>query len=196
MIVLWILVRHHQGTSAITASAPLEKISNQGGIEATQQPPTATPHVPLKSFQSAGLTPPAAAARIPVNGNITNIGRISRPPRSPTSNNKKSAKDYLADISWQEFVSLPEEPFSVPREAYTAGSNKLNICPPEVFKKLSEALSPEDLQWCKWALSDSGGRVKVGKSYGTLNSKQRDKYEQLNCNVVDKGQNPSCEDAW
>ena len=37
--------------------------------------------------------------------------------------------------------------------------------------------------------------LKVGKSYGTLGSKDREKYENKNCNAVAKGVNPSCDDV-
>ncbi len=36
---------------------------------------------------------------------------------------------------------------------------------------------------------------KVGKSYGNLGSKDREKYENKNCNAVAKGVNPSCDDV-
>ncbi len=37
--------------------------------------------------------------------------------------------------------------------------------------------------------------TKVGKSYGKLDGKEREKYEQLNCNSVAKSMNPSCDDV-
>jgi len=37
--------------------------------------------------------------------------------------------------------------------------------------------------------------LKVGKSYGTLGGKDREKYENKNCNAVAKGVNPSCDDV-
>ena len=37
--------------------------------------------------------------------------------------------------------------------------------------------------------------LQVGKSYGKLNAKERDQYEQWNCNSVAEGRNPSCDDV-
>ena len=37
--------------------------------------------------------------------------------------------------------------------------------------------------------------LQVGKSYGNLGSKDREKYEIKNCNAVAKGVNPSCDDV-
>ena len=87
------------------------------------------------------------------------------------------------------------DPYSSPLQLPHNLAESLKICPAEVVDKLYQRMSDEDLQWCKWALSPSGGKVKVGKSYGTLNGPDRDRYEQLNCNAVDKGENPSCDDV-
>lgn len=35
----------------------------------------------------------------------------------------------------------------------------------------------------------------VGKSYGKLNTNDKRKFEDLNCNNVDSGKNPSCDDV-
>lgn len=106
-------------------------------------------------------------------------------------------EDYKQRMSWQDFAQRPIEPYSTTRmEISEETKNGLLVCPQEVVDRLTKRLSDEDFKWCQWALSDQGGRVKVGKSYGTLNGPQRDKYEQLNCNAVAQGQNPACDDSW
>ena len=55
-------------------------------------------------------------------------------------------------------------------------------------------LSTEDYEWCKWTFEKGG--VIVGKSYGNLQSNDRNKYERLNCNAVSFGTNPSCEHSF
>ena len=83
-------------------------------------------------------------------------------------------------ISWQEFLNLPRY------EANTISSSKtvqvaplnrrfqpVSFCPPEVETALKlPRLTPKQQKWCQWALSSSGGRVVVGKSWGTLKTKQ------------------------
>eukprot|EP01038_Epipyxis_sp_PR26KG_P010548 gene10548-14170_t len=99
-------------------------------------------------------------------------------------------------LSWDEFISIPTKPAT--KQSFQLPSNlKLIYCSQELVDKVTKpALSNDNFKWCKWTLSDTGGKVKVGKSYGTLNGPDRDKYEQLNCNSVAQGKNPSCDDAW
>jgi hypothetical protein len=67
-----------------------------------------------------------------------------------------------------------------------------------VVEALSKpALTQADVDWCKWAISSSGGRVVVGKSWGNLaKADERARFDSLNCNAVGGGNNPSCDDAW
>ena len=59
----------------------------------------------------------------------------------------------------------------------------------------SPQLSKEDYEWCQWTFT--GGGVIVGKSYGTLQANDRNKYERLNCNAVKTiGINPNCEHSF
>lgn len=105
----------------------------------------------------------------------------------------KTASD--SGVSWSDFLEQPSEPLTG-SNAFPTNIKGLLTCPAEMVNRLAQRLPEKDLKWCQWALSDTGGRVKVGKSYGSLNSPDRNKYEQLNCNAVAKGKNPSCDDAW
>lgn len=84
--------------------------------------------------------------------------------------------------SLRKGAAFPDDPNSV-------------VCGADVEARLNQRLSEEELTWCQWALSPSGGQVKVGKSYGLLKGKDREKFEKFNCNNVAKGQNPSCDDV-
>lgn len=76
--------------------------------------------------------------------------------------------------------------------------NGLRVCEVSVDERLSQpVLQADDLKWCRDALDPKKGKVVVGQSWGNLKSRpQRDKFEALNCNSVNSGKNPSCNDAW
>jgi len=106
----------------------------------------------------------------------------------------RSISDYAKSVSWKDFVYMPNHELTK-SNPWTISKDQFHICSKEVEDKLKAKLEGKDLQWCEWALSPSGGKVKVGSSYGTLNSQEREKYEQLNCNSVAQGSNPSCDDV-
>lgn len=121
-------------------------------------------------------------------------------------------------MKWLDFVGMD---FERPRKSLKSLQYKdvagmpLSICSSQVVEALTKpALSDPDFKWCQWALSKDGGNVEVrssqscrsegkmtsclrqvGKSYGSLNGPDRDKYEQLSCNTVAQGKNPSCDDV-
>lgn len=107
-------------------------------------------------------------------------------------------------MSWFDFVKLPwnKHQNSVPINVVSATwpSLQANLCPNAIVEKLQKKrLSQDDISWCKWATSSSGGEaVVVGKSWGKLRlSTDRKKFDALNCNaVITSGINPSCDDAW
>jgi hypothetical protein len=110
---------------------------------------------------------------------------------------KKTENDYKApnEVPWTTFAEM--DMYRLQRGSKFSKDPNTIVCPQEVEDKLTQRLPEKDFQWCQWALNDThGGKVKVGKSYGTLKGPQREKYEKLNCNTVSKGQNPSCDDAW
>lgn len=101
-------------------------------------------------------------------------------------------------ISWKEFVK--SAPLILPRQEADrmikqwGHFDDLNYCPKKIVDVLRKpGLSNIEYEWCKWTLNPDGGKVKVGTSYGKLNSPERDKYEQLGCNSVANGNNPSCD---
>jgi hypothetical protein len=71
-------------------------------------------------------------------------------------------------VSWNEFVKYPLEPFYDSSEQDVQGlsrlkSLKLHECDMDMVQSLAKpGLSKSDYEWCKWALSNDGGRVKVG----------------------------------
>ena len=102
-------------------------------------------------------------------------------------------------MSWEEFVHLPyNEHFEKPTQRTKIVQRDLITCPASVVDALAKPRLPEeDLTWCKWAISPNGGKVIVGKSWGNLKTKeQKEKFDALNCNSVNEGKNPSCDDSW
>jgi len=101
-------------------------------------------------------------------------------------------------FSWKEFVKLAPSELSH-QEADKMKKQwdhfeSLNYCSSQIVDALIKpGLSEIEFDWCKWTLSPDGGQVKVGTSYGKLNGPERDKYEQLGCNSVANGNNPSCD---
>jgi hypothetical protein len=100
-------------------------------------------------------------------------------------------------MSWGDFVSLPFTQVNKANLVFNQpDTSSLFICPDDIVKTLKrQKLSLEDIEWCKWALSPTGGKVQVGKSYGTLNKGERTKYDNFNCDEVLAGKNPSCDDV-
>jgi hypothetical protein len=103
-------------------------------------------------------------------------------------------------ISWKDFVNLNynEHFYDSKPNKVKLTSKPINICPNEIVHALAKPrLSDEEFKWCRWALSPSGGKVVVGKSWGDLKSKEsKEKFDALNCNSVNEGKNPSCDDSW
>ena len=100
------------------------------------------------------------------------------PPRSRTS--------------WSAFVRLT--PRTAERREFSVKPTDY-VCSAEVVHNVTRPmLSHEEFGFCTWALTNGG--VKVGISYGLLNSEERNKYEAYYCNSVNNGRNPSCDDAF
>jgi len=121
-----------------------------------------------------------------------------KPKPYPVARKAMSAADYKVaraeGMPWTAFAqqSMP----SLRKGAAFPDDPNSIVCGADVEARLNQRLSEEELTWCQWALSPSGGQVKVGKSYGLLKGKDREKFEKFNCNNVAKGQNPSCDDGW
>jgi hypothetical protein len=83
--------------------------------------------------------------------------------RLPNSPKPLTPSDYKAanpqGIPWEEFSNLKPKPLTT-RTKFPADPTTLR-CSKEVEDKINQKLSEEDFAWCKWALSDTGGRVKV-----------------------------------
>jgi hypothetical protein len=76
---------------------------------------------------------------------------------------KKTVADYKTEgisSSWSEFAFKPHAPLHRSNPWPKTPAN-LRVCPKEVEDKLNERLDKEKLNWCQWALSNSGGNVKV-----------------------------------
>ena len=104
-------------------------------------------------------------------------------------------------MSWLEFTSLSNDNYvSAADEKIEPIKNKYApiLCSTNITIMLNEkTVSMEDIRWCRWAISSTGGKVVVGRSWGSLtNSPDRIKFDSLNCNAVSKNMNPSCNDKW
>lgn len=126
-----------------------------------------------------------------------------RPPPAASIINTTTSLKYLTkrSIPWAQFLDGPkqrESQISKGQQPLYQLEYDLITCPAAVVEALSKpALTQADVDWCKWAISSSGGRVVVGKSWGNLaKADERARFDSLNCNAVGAGNNPSCDDAW
>lgn len=72
-------------------------------------------------------------------------------------------------------------------------------CSQDLEEKINRPrLTQADIDWCKNALSPTGGRVVVGRNWGNFdkNREARIKFDLLDCNSVNFNRNPSCSDTW
>jgi hypothetical protein len=109
------------------------------------------------------------------------VKSINNPQILSLSKARLTAKDYqTADpngIPWKSFVEMSPDPlikgnpFPSPFSSFlnSSAEEKKNekefvVCSKEIEDKLKGSLSEEDYQWCEWALSDKGGKVKVRSS--------------------------------
>ena len=166
-----------------------------------------------KSASEAGLpeevpVPQRSADAKPVLGTTANS--VSESSSSSSSTSKSTVNSYDSDglpwhthTGWSDFTSLPFT--TSPRRADAAFSVNMErswkpvICSSSIQERLAvPILSKFNKSWCDWALSKSGGQVVVGKSWGKLERADGDKkkFDNLNCNAVSKGLNPSCNDKW
>ena len=124
---------------------------------------------------------------------LTNVNQIKPMHRTLESYRVSSQ----SGIAWKEFVQESVEPPRIVDHLELPPGVELKQCSQDTINKLAApGLSDNDFKWCKWALSPAGGQVKIGKSYGQLDGPSRNRYEQLNCNTVASGTNPSCNDVW
>lgn len=131
------------------------------------------------------------------------------PPRKVEVVERPASKSSLMqerEMDWSDFVlSKHDEPFrgggssaDLAAQGGWRPDQPLIRCSDEVVRALAvPRLQKNDLDFCKWALSPSGGGVKVGSSWGKLTShKDQHRFDALNCNAVSEGRNPSCADSW
>ena len=101
-----------------------------------------------------------------------------------------------SSVIWSDFVTKPKEIIRTKSEKMDGNViNTLRMCSTEIVDKLSAKLNGKELEFCHWALSDTGGKVKLGESYGTLTTAEQGKFESLGCNnIVKVGESFSCDD--
>lgn len=162
-------------------------------------------------IKTAVLVPQKPASATPSYGNST----VTTEPHSKSRSNTKTSlltqqrsahsshgQLQASNISWQAFLNMPYD------ESFLYSSNVLNNpdqfttksllkCSAETARKVSvPILTEEDIKWCSWALSPSGGQAVVGKSWGKLTTADKRKFDNLDCNSVRDGENPSCDSTW
>lgn len=173
------------------------KQGNAGIHEFTHSVVTAPPHLESKSHDELlhQLSSPELTVKIP-NPVIKNTQSIDDNHFAPLVEKR---------TSWESFLQMPFDRTYIKRTTSKQAqitsrieSYKPNLCSQETVHKLARPRLPqEEVEWCKWALSPSGGQVVVGKSWGNLKTKKdKDRFDSNNCNAVNNGKNPSCDDSW
>ena len=190
--------------AAATSSAPS---TGRGRLEADSaglmSPPLEGP-VPARgeSYQStatgqsrkSAVKLPVSSGPVEVKAAIPEVRRIS-------------IQDFLADRTYidrgyeKKYYHSHNRIETVEEAVVNYKLNRSRVmCSADVVSALEKPmLSTEEIKWCKWAVSPSGGRVIVGKSWGAIASNNdKAKFEFLNCNYVSlsQGDNPSCNDQW
>lgn len=67
---------------------------------------------------------------------------------------------------------------------------------PQISQNVTAKLSKSSKKWCDWALSEKGGKVKLGETFGILSTDEVKTFEGNQCGLVAKGLNPSCDDIY
>lgn len=102
-------------------------------------------------------------------------------------------------MSWAEFSKLDHQTFletPLTGKGFQLGYDPI-VCSNDISEKMkAPGLADDDFRWCRWALDSNGGKVVVGKSWGSLKKPDQQKFDKLNCNAVNSGKNPSCDDSW
>jgi hypothetical protein len=116
---------------------------------------------------------------------------------------KKNVKsvEISKPMSWLEFTSLSNDRYvHIADEKIKPINDKFApiLCSANITSMLNKKMvTIEDVKWCQWAVSSSGGNVVVGSSWGSLTkTEDRLKFDLLNCNAVSKDMNPTCNDKW
>jgi hypothetical protein len=185
-------------SSAIKYEISLSAVDTSLDLKKKRQPESVTVK---KSDHSIELNT-AAILRPAIPSSPQNI--ISEKPHHPVSNvgspsSVVNGRLLATSMPWKEFVGMPyNENFSIPNRKTKLLQKEVITCPSEIISALAKPrLSESDFKWCQWALSRDGGKVVVGKSWGKLTSKEaKERFDALNCNSVNEGKNPSCDDSW
>jgi hypothetical protein len=183
-----------------------ENIQNRNPVLQYQQEiPRDIKPVKVKNVQSKPIPPDP---NIPISppqkvGSSTRI--VPKLPEKTISRPKSHDLIINQPQSWNSFLSIPYDPNSLHyanplqmEQEKVIKSYKPNVCNARIAEKLAvPKLNDEEFKWCRWALSPTGANVIVGKSWGQLKSKaDKEKFDALNCNSVQNGKNPSCDDSW
>lgn len=68
-----------------------------------------------------------------------------------------------SSVVWADFLMIPRERLRSKQVTLEAKVlNTMKLCSPGIVANLSAELAGADLNWCKWTLSATGGKVKVG----------------------------------
>jgi hypothetical protein len=169
----------------ITTIFILFQIHDSGSSQTTSQITTTSSSNKVIHFTTpeSAMLPQSAAPATVINASPSNL--ISKEVKTETS--KPQSTKSKATSAKSTSSGIPN--LSKPKD--------INVCSQEIVNQLAKPrLSQDDIDWCKYALSPSGGNVQVGKSWGTLKHPERVRFDKLDCNSVSTGKNPSCDDTW
>jgi hypothetical protein len=160
---------------------------------------------PIIAIQKSPGTPsPTVVTVLEPHSESTTVSTSA--PYLPIAPKGNVNKAKVSNISWDQFSQLPmNDNVSWKQRRAKKDFRPLNpafnpalMCSDTMVKQLrTPRLSEEDFSWCKWAISKEGGKVVVGKSWGKLTGKHdQSRFDMLNCNAVQNGKNPTCDDSW
>lgn len=189
------------GHSDASFHAPLEVAPALDTAAVAAAVPVAVAAVAKPDLQHPRVQPVAAKKTVVLDASEEAVG-------ATTTSSAMQGHSFTGftgrSMTWQQFADSPLVPVTttinhsyVERDVFH--STLYHMCPASVVEELKKPqLSSDDVKWCEWAVSKSGGGVVVGKSWGKLTSKlDHTRFDSFNCNAVaSTGRNPSCDDSW
>jgi hypothetical protein len=102
----------------------------------------------------------------------------------------------LPDLIWSEFIGLTALELKKKSSSSFDISN-LTVCSTKIATNTTlKILSKRsDQTFCRWSLDPKGGKVKLGESYGELDTTGIERFENLQCSMLYRGLDLSCDDV-
>jgi hypothetical protein len=141
---------------------------------------TATVFASKQSEQSTPIGKTATATEVKPAASLQSVSIAEVSPAKATMAAQKKPRTQAtsnippkANMFWKQFVELPKKALDAsvfPKQPLSSSFQPI-LCPSSIEDAMSKPmLSGKNLSFCEWALSPTGGKVQVGRSWGVLNN--------------------------